>query len=78
MILYQATTDYFCAGFLVDKFTIVEAAPIIKWAEGMSLDYFCNWIYKKKNVLKLYKEPLKLQDLDYKKHNLVILQMKRD
>jgi hypothetical protein len=52
MILYQATTSYFCAGFLVDKFTIIEAAPIIKWAEGKNLDYFCSWIYKKGGVVK--------------------------
>lgn len=46
-ILYQATTNYFCAGLLVKNFIITEAAPIIKWAEGKNLDSFSNWLYKK-------------------------------
>ena len=38
--LYQVTARHFCAGILVNKGTIVQAAPILKWCESHEFDNF--------------------------------------
>lgn len=41
---YRVTLAYVCCGVSVRDGLIVDAAPILKWAVGKSLQYFRNWV----------------------------------
>lgn len=44
MILYQATTKYFCVGLLIEGEIIIEAAPIIRWSVNKRISTFRRWV----------------------------------
>ncbi len=58
MLLYRATTSYFCCGLLVEDGVIRDAAPIVKWAIGKRLVEFSAWIARKHGSLELVVENL--------------------
>jgi len=53
MTLYRATTHYFCCGLIVHDGSIVDCAPIIRWAVGKLLSEFERWLKTKRGTLEL-------------------------
>lgn len=45
--LYRVTLPYLCCGLIVVDERVYEAAPIMKWAERMSLGYVRRWVHGK-------------------------------
>jgi len=44
MIIFRIVSSYFCAGIIVGKSkTIIEAAPILKWATGKGIKWFLKY-----------------------------------
>ena len=47
MILYQITSDYFCAGLITKKSKVVKAAPIIHYMINKTIKDVIDYIVKK-------------------------------
>jgi hypothetical protein len=59
--LYQVTTNYFCCGIVVERDKtgrgfVTEAAPILHWTVGKSVDEIRDWLKKKKAKVVLVSE----------------------
>ena len=46
-MLYAINSKYFSAGLIVDNGVVSDAAPIIKWMRGKSMDYVIEYCGKK-------------------------------
>jgi hypothetical protein len=47
-LLIRITTTYFCCGVIVDEnWTVIEAAPIVKWMLGNHLSILKTWLQKR-------------------------------
>ena len=51
--LYQATLPHYCCGFEVENNTILDAAPIMRWAIGKSIEEYIRWAKSKGGSVEL-------------------------
>jgi hypothetical protein len=51
--LYQITLSYACAGVIIRKGRVVEAAPILAWMVGRTVATVRLWVMKKRGQMKL-------------------------
>lgn len=56
--LYQVDTGYYCAGIVVRDGVVVEAAPVLRWALGKSLDVVSRWVNGKGAKIVLLEETM--------------------
>jgi len=49
--LFVVDLPYFYAGVSVENNIVVEAAPIISWSKGKTLDMLKNWVLNKKGKI---------------------------
>jgi hypothetical protein len=53
-MLYQITSGYYCAGFIIKNGKVINAAPIIRWMMGRHIDYVTQYCtYKKFKLEKI-------------------------
>ncbi len=45
--LLKIELPYACYGIIVVEGTIIDSAPIARWAIGKDLEYFIRWVEKK-------------------------------
>jgi len=50
-MLYQIDLPHMCAGIIINNDIIIEAAPILKWTIGKSLNDIQKWVHKKNGTL---------------------------
>jgi len=56
-ILVRFTSSYFCAGAIFDEFDhkCIDAAPIINWMKGNSVEYIFDYAKRKKWKIEIIK-----------------------
>jgi hypothetical protein len=49
--LYWINLPYACYGVVVSNNIIINAAPIANWSIGKDINYFLNWVQRKKGIV---------------------------
>ena len=70
-VLYRATLPHYCCGFEVNEASgvISDAAPIMRWAVGKTLEEYTKWAKSKRGIVCVVNMSMESAELTLFAHN---------